>query len=105
MRILKSLAASRVSKNGIPQRTILISLRRLRNRMGCVYLLTCLPTGKYYVGKTVKTVRVRWQEHVADVKRGHRGCPYLHAAIRKYGPENFFFSKFSQRTIIHVSRT
>src|SRR6266853_1902591 len=77
LRILKSLAASRVSKNGIPQRTILISLRRLRNRMGCVYLLTCLPTGKYYVGKTVKTVRVRWQEHVADVKRGHRGCPYL----------------------------
>jgi group I intron endonuclease len=57
--------------------------------MGQIYLITCLTSSRYYVGKTVKDARQRWHEHVADVKRGSRGCPFLHAAIRKYGPEKF----------------
>jgi len=44
-------------------------------------------TGKYYVGKTVKSSRRRWQEHLADVRR--KSHKYLHRAIRKYGADAF----------------
>ncbi len=64
--------------------------------MGCIYLITCIPTGKYYVGKTVKTARRRWHEHTADVRRGARGCTYLHAAIKKYGPASFTVETLSE---------
>lgn len=54
--------------------------------MPSIYLITCLPTGKYYVGKTANTLEHRWYQHChpGDDKRGH-----LANAIRKYGKENF----------------
>lgn len=57
--------------------------------MGCVYLITCLSTGKYYVGKTVKTAQRRWMEHRANVRHGTLVCPRLHRAILKYGEASF----------------
>lgn len=50
-----------------------------------LYRLTS-PSGRCYFG-IAKNVRKRWQEHAADARNG-KGY-VLHAAIRKYGFENF----------------
>lgn len=57
------------------------------NSLWHVYLMTNQVNGKKYVGITTKSLEARVQEHVNDA---YSGSPYaLHAAIRKYGPENF----------------
>lgn len=57
--------------------------------MGCVYIVTCLVNGKYYIGKTVKTKLRRWGEHKTDAFTRLGQCKNFHNAIRKYGPEAF----------------
>jgi group I intron endonuclease len=52
-----------------------------------IYIATCLPTGKQYVGQTIRTVAHRWNVHVRDARRGSK--TYLHHAIRKYGKDAF----------------
>src|SRR5271156_1859401 len=49
-----------------------------------VYLITNIINGKCYVGQTVNSLEFRWRQH-----QRQEGCPYLHAAIKKYGVENF----------------
>jgi len=53
--------------------------------MGFIYEITCVPTGKRYVGQTSKKkVEYRWTDHVYyAVKRN--GKTKLANAIRKYG--------------------
>ena len=53
--------------------------------MGIIYRIHCLPTGKFYIGQTVRTLKVRLQQH----RRIHSMCTYLHRAIQKYGWDNF----------------
>ena len=43
-----------------------------------------------YIGKTERTVKERFQEHIQDAMSGHRNFK-LHNAIRKYGPEHFHY--------------
>ena len=53
-----------------------------------VYRITNKKNGKSYIGFTSKSVDQRWSEHVYWAL--HRNSHYrIHAAIRKYGPENF----------------
>jgi Ackermannviridae homing endonuclease len=52
-----------------------------------VYLIENEVNRKRYVGITTKALLDRLEEHIADAMRG---SPYaLHAAIRKYGEDNF----------------
>ena len=55
--------------------------------IGRIYLVTCLPTGKWYFGQTVYSIENRWNRHILSTQRGsdHK----FHRAIRKYGEENF----------------
>jgi group I intron endonuclease len=57
--------------------------------MGFIYEITCVPTGKRYVGQTCKKkVEYRWTDHVYyAVKRN--GKTKLANAIRKYGAQAF----------------
>lgn len=55
---------------------------------GFIYCATCLPTGKWYFGQTTKSVKRRWNQHVRFALQ-YRDNYKLHAAIRKYGIENF----------------
>lgn len=64
--------------------------------MGCVYIVTCLPTGKYYIGKTVKSAKRRWYEHAAGARGDTGGCRYLYNAIRKYGKDSFAVETLSE---------
>lgn len=51
--------------------------------MGLIYKLTS-PSGKSYIGQTTRSFERRLQEHCQD-----NGCKILHAAINKYGIEEF----------------
>lgn len=63
-------------------------VRKLRVQQGCIYLVRNLVNGKGYVGqhKGANAER-RWTAHIARALRGSKVC--VHAAIRKYGAENF----------------
>lgn len=54
-----------------------------------IYKITCVVTGKAYVGQTKGDVAHRWAKHVYTACKMGRGCPALHAAIRLYGREAF----------------
>lgn len=55
-----------------------------------IYQITNLVNGKYYIGQTSQSLTDRFKGHIRDSKNKRtRGCPVLHAAIRKYGEENF----------------
>ncbi len=54
---------------------------------GRVYKVTCVVSGKSYVGQTTRSLRRRWTEHVYDATRGVR--VHFYNAIRKYGAESF----------------
>jgi group I intron endonuclease len=48
-----------------------------------VYLITNLINGKQYVGKTTRSLKVRWARHQYEAIRGRKQALYY--AIRKYG--------------------
>lgn len=53
--------------------------------MGSIYKLTCVPTGKSYIGKDTRGNR-RAKEHLNGQTSQ---CKAIHSAIKKYGRENF----------------
>ncbi len=54
--------------------------------MGCLYQLTS-PSGKSYIGITMKTAEERFRRHVVHMAMGRRNA--IHRAINKYGHEKF----------------
>jgi group I intron endonuclease len=56
-------------------------------KKGYIYLIRNLVNGKGYVGKTEKTVSLRFSQHKTQSKIGSTYA--LHAAMRKYGVHNF----------------
>lgn len=55
-------------------------------KLGVIYKITCLISGKFYVGKTKQSLNRRITQHKYDSKKGSLG---IGAAIAKYGWENF----------------
>lgn len=55
-----------------------------------VYLATCLPTRKQYVGTSVGRIRRRWSKHRSQARKGRSGL--LYRAIREYGAGDDAFS-------------
>lgn len=54
-----------------------------------IYKLTCKINGKPYIGQTKFTLKKRFGKHITDAfGKGNRQYA-IHAALRKYGPENF----------------
>jgi group I intron endonuclease len=53
-----------------------------------IYKATNLINGKIYIGKTIKALARRRTEHICEAKSPHYQS-VLHAAIVKYGAENF----------------
>lgn len=65
-----------------------------------VYKITNLLNGKIYIGKSRRKLKcgaTRWQIHLRIAKGGKekygRSYSVLHAAITKYGKENFFYQE------------
>lgn len=51
-------------------------------------MITCVPTGRRYIGITSRSLRRRWAEHVYDAA-SKRTAMAIGRAIAKYGAENF----------------
>ena len=60
------------------------------------YKITCKLNGKGYIGITSNGVKRRFNHHKQDAKKGAK-TP-LHAAIRKYGAENFTIEEIKKAT-------
>ncbi len=62
-----------------------------------VYKIVNKINGKLYIGKTKKDEKKRWQDHLKIANGDKEKYPRLffaiHAAIKKYGEENFSFEK------------
>ena len=57
-----------------------------QSAIGLIYKITCLVSGKIYVGRTKQKLENRMAQHRHESKKG---SPGLGAAIRKHGWENF----------------
>lgn len=67
-----------------------------------IYQIRNKANGKSYVGKTLKTVEIRWKEHCAEaLKERHKDRP-LYRAIRKYGVDNFELSILEEVTNVNT---
>lgn len=60
--------------------------------MGVIYKITNIINNKIYIGKTIRTAEIRWQEHIRESKlnKDFTNIP-LYNAFNKYGIENFNF--------------
>lgn len=53
-----------------------------------IYKITNLINNKIYIGKTIRNIQERWNEHVSCALNNSDNL-YLHNAIQKYGANNF----------------
>ena len=64
--------------------------------MGYIYKITNLINQKIYIGKTIDSIYNRFSKHKYEaIYHPERTSP-LHAAIRKYGPDNFIIEKVEE---------
>jgi group I intron endonuclease len=59
---------------------------------GCIYKITNKINGKFYIGKTIKSLSKRFYNHCYDANKRNSNS-YFHRAIRKYGKENFIIEE------------
>jgi group I intron endonuclease len=55
-----------------------------------IYRLTCVPTGKIYIGSSHK-INIRWTRHKYTLNKNKHENPYLQNAWNKYGEDGFLF--------------
>ena len=58
---------------------------------GGVYIITCIPTSKIYIGSTYDFDK-RWASHKSELNGGYHNNSYLQNAWAKYGKDSFTFS-------------
>ena len=54
--------------------------------IGYIYQIKNIVNGKFYIGKTEKTIKYRFSTHMSA---GKNPKDYFHNAVKKYGRENF----------------
>jgi len=54
--------------------------------IGHIYQIKNIVNGKFYIGKTERTIKIRFSNHMSA---GKNPKDYFHNAIKKYGRENF----------------
>lgn len=58
--------------------------------MGYIYMIRNKINNNIYIGQSKQNdIEIRWRDHKRRINTN--GCPYLYAAFRKYGIENFDF--------------
>ena len=71
--------------------------------MATIYLITCLVTGKYYVGQTTWPLARRWSGHKTAAKKLQKHG-HLQLSLRKYGPENHVVEVLTDAPQIELNR-
>ena len=64
--------------------------------MPYIYKITNKINGKSYIGKTLKTIEVRWSEHCQDYKKERNEKRPLYSAMKKYGVNNFSIEEIEE---------
>lgn len=70
--------------------------------MGCIYKITNKINNHLYIGQTSRTIKLRWIDHLYSAynHRSYKGKDQyyypIHAAIRKYGEENFQITEIEE---------
>ena len=62
--------------------------------MAYIYKITNLTNNKIYIGKTSRSIRVRWAEHLRHYKN-YPNIP-LYRAINKYGKDSFIIEQIEE---------
>lgn len=57
--------------------------------MACIYKITNLINNKVYIGKTTRSVQIRFREHLSKINHKRYKNDHLSNSIREYGRENF----------------
>lgn len=57
--------------------------------MSIIYKITNIKNGKLYIGKTLKSINERFNEHIRDSRKNRNEIRPLYRAINKYGAESF----------------
>ena len=71
--------------------------------MSYIYKITNNINGKIYIGKTMRSIKQRWKEHLANIKKEECKNRPLYRAINKYGAENFSIEKIEECSDIILS--
>lgn len=66
--------------------------------MSFIYIITNKINDKVYIGKTDRTIDLRWKEHQTASRENSKKHYKLYAAMNKYGIENFFIGKIEECT-------
>ena len=53
-----------------------------------IYLITCLPTGDTYVGRS-KNLNQRWCQHRSDLRAGTHNNPHIQRLYNEHGSKSF----------------
>jgi group I intron endonuclease len=62
----------------------------VKTNMGFIYAISNTKTNKIYIGKTERTVDLRWKGHISESKQNIKNQSwYLNNSIRKYGTDSF----------------
>lgn len=67
--------------------------------MPYIYKITNELNQKVYIGKTVRSVKQRWDEHCREYQKSHAESRPLYAAMNKYGIENFIVEEVEECSI------
>ncbi len=66
-----------------------------------VYIIHNLVNGKYYIGKTIRPLEIRFKQHISDsFCKSRKVDPAISRAIRKYGKENFIVEVLSKASSV-----
>ena len=71
--------------------------------MSYIYKITNNINGKIYIGKTMRSIKQRWKEHLANIKKEECKTRPLYRAINKYGVENFSIEEVEECSDIILS--
>jgi len=60
----------------------------MKNKISCIYKITCLKNNKFYIGSTID-INIRLNGHTRLLRKNKHFNPYLQRAWNKYGEQNF----------------
>jgi len=64
--------------------------------IGIIYAIKNTINKKVYIGQTITPLKIRFNKHKYEAKRGKKGCVKLYSAMRKYGLDSFYVETLGQ---------